>query len=160
MAIDLRDEAELSSGFTDNSQVFGAASDAALRPSVYLGLAIWAYISAKIEAAYETLDALLAINTQTGTSYTLALTDKNKVVEMNNASANTVTVPPNSDVAFEIGTRIDVVQYGAGTTTIVAGVGVTLRAEAGALTMSAQYAGAALYKRATDEWVVLGGLVP
>ena len=44
---------------------------------------------------------------QTGTAYTLVLADAFKLVAMNNAAANTLTVPPNSSVAFPIGTRID-----------------------------------------------------
>lgn len=99
-----------------------------------------------------------SINTQTGTSYTLVASDINKIVEMNNGSANTLTVPPNSSVEFPIGTRIDVVQYGAGTTTIAQGAGVTIRSKDSALDISGQYAGATLYKRGTDEWVLIGAL--
>ena len=97
------------------------------------------------------------INTQTS-SYTLVIGDKGDVVEMNNGSANNLTVPPNSSVAFATGTKIAVVQLGAGTTTIVAGTGVTLRSKASALGISAQYGRADLYKRGTDEWVVAGDL--
>ena len=48
----------------------------------------------------EPLGEVTAINTQTGTTYTLALADKGKIVEMNNASANTLTIPTNASVAF------------------------------------------------------------
>lgn len=103
-------------------------------------------------------DYRATINTRTA-SYTLILSDKNiKIVEMNVASANNLTVPPNSSVAFPIGTRIDVVQYGAGVTTIVAGAGVTIRS-AGTLVLDGQYAAATLYKRGTDEWVLIGRTV-
>lgn len=88
------------------------------------------------------------------TAYTLVLADAGGVVEMTNGSANTVTVPPNASVAFAVNTRIDVVQYGSGTTTIAAGAGVTLR---GDLEVPAQYAGVSLWKRGTNEWVVFGG---
>lgn len=94
-------------------------------------------------------------NTQTGTSYTLVLADAGKVVEMNNASANTLTVPPNSSVAFDIGTVIGVYRMGAGSTTVVQGSGVTVR-NVGSL--RAQYSEASLRKRATDEWVLAGDL--
>ena len=97
------------------------------------------------------------INTQTS-SYTLVIGDKGDVVEMNNGSANNLTVPPNSSVAFPTGTQITVIQLGAGATTIVAGSGVTLRSKASALGISAQYGRADLYKKATDEWVVAGDL--
>lgn len=98
------------------------------------------------------------VNTQTGTAYTLDITDKGKVVEMNNASANTLTVPPNADEAFAVKTRIDIVQYGAGQTTIAAGSGVTIRSKDSNLKISAQYGAASLYKRGTNEWVLIGDL--
>jgi hypothetical protein len=96
-------------------------------------------------------------NSQTGTSYTLVLADAGKVVEMTNSSANTLTIPPNSSVAFPVGTIIEVYQGGAGQTTIAAGSGVTLRAPDGAK-LAKQYASASLRKRATNEWVLAGSV--
>lgn len=58
-------------------------------------------------------------NVQTGTGYVLVLADAFKLVAMDNASTNTLEVPPNSSVAFPIGTRIDLSQDGAGQTTVV-----------------------------------------
>lgn len=91
-------------------------------------------------------------------SYTLVIGDAGKLVTMSNASANNLTVPPNSSVAFPTGTRIDVIQKGAGQTTIVAGSGVTLNAKGSALKLSGQYAGASLIKYAADTWFVVGDL--
>ena len=54
------------------------------------------------------------INEQTGTAYTLVGSDAGKLIKMTNAAANTLTVPPNSSVAFDIGVTINVVNYGAG----------------------------------------------
>lgn len=108
-------------------------------------------------AFVQTAVATSTINTQTA-SYTLVLTDAGKIIEMNVATANNLTVPLNSSVAFPIGTTIDIVQYGAGQTTIVATSGVTLRSADGLLNLSKQYSGASLYKRGTDEWVVIGDL--
>jgi hypothetical protein len=96
------------------------------------------------------------INTQTA-SYTGVLGDAGKTVEMNVASANNFTVPPNSSVAFATGTVLNVVQLGAGATTIVAGSGVTIRNRNG-LVLGGQYAVATLYKRGTNEWVAGGDL--
>jgi hypothetical protein len=95
-----------------------------------------------------------ALNTQTGTSYTLVLSDAKAIVEMNNAAANTLTIPPNSSVAFPLNTTLDIVQYGAGATSLVAGAGVTLR---GGLVSNGQYTGWSIYKRSDDEWVLTGG---
>jgi hypothetical protein len=101
-------------------------------------------------------------NGQTGTTYTLVLADAGKYVEMNNASANTLTVPPNSSVAFPVGTQVTVIQTGAGTTTIAPGAGVTINyyspTAAATRTLKAQWAAGTLIKRATDTWVLIGNL--
>lgn len=89
-------------------------------------------------------------------NYTLALVDNGTVVEVNMAGAGTVTVPPNSSVAFPIGTVIEVCRIGAGSVTLVAGSGVTLRNPNSGLALRAQYSTASIRKRATDEWVVSG----
>jgi hypothetical protein len=78
---------------------------------------------------------------------------------MNVASANNLTVPLNSSVAFAIGTEIQVLQYGAGQTTIVATGGVTLRSNQGFLKIGNQYTGITLVKVGTNEWYVIGNLV-
>lgn len=97
-------------------------------------------------------------NRQTA-SYTLVLGDAGKIVEMNVAGTNNnVTVPPNSSVAYPIGTEIFVTQYGSGQTSLVAGAGVTIRSDAGKLTIANQYKGACLLKVGTDEWYLIGSL--
>lgn len=103
------------------------------------------------------VEAPVSTNAQTGTSYTLVLTDAARVIEMNNASANTLTVPLNSSVAFPIGTVIDIFQIGAGQTTIAAPGGVTINATPG-LKLSGQWATATLIKRGTDTWLLTGSL--
>jgi len=100
------------------------------------------------------------LNTQTA-SYVLVAGDAGKIVEMNVATPNTCTVPPWSSVPFAYGanpTRIDIVQTGAGATTIVAGAGVTLLSANGYLILSGQYMSASLYCRALNTWVVCGAL--
>lgn len=98
------------------------------------------------------------INEQTGTTYTLVLTDRGKLVTLNNASAITLTVPPNSSVAFATGTVITISQLGAGTVTVAAGTGVTINSLDSNLDLSGQYAAAALHKTGTDTWLLVGSL--
>lgn len=98
----------------------------------------------------------LTLNTQTA-SYTLVLGDVSKQVEMNVASANNLTIPPNSSVAFPTGTTILVVQVGAGQTTLVAGSGVTVNSTPG-LKLRAQWSTATLVKRAENTWLAFGDL--
>jgi hypothetical protein len=75
-------------------------------------------------------DPGLVINAQTA-SYTLVLTDASKLVEMGVATANNLTIPLNSSVAFATGTQINILQTGAGQTTIVATGGVTVNGTPG-----------------------------
>lgn len=96
---------------------------------------------------------LVGINDQTGTSYTLVLGDAGKDVRCTNAAAITLTVPPNSSVAFPIGTMIPFSQGGAGAVTATAGAGVTVNAANGAAT-TAQYDARVLEKVGTDTWRV------
>lgn len=103
--------------------------------------------------------AMVAINAQTGTSYTAVLTDDGKLVTCSNASAITFTVPLNSSVAFGIGTQINLMQLGAGQVTITpATAGVTIRSAGSKLKTSAQYAVATIVKIDTDTWVAVGNL--
>lgn len=99
----------------------------------------------------------ISINTQTN-NYTLVLTDAFKLVEINSSSAVTVTIPINATVAFPIGTKINVSQYGTGQITIGLGVGVTLRSNGGKTKTSGQYAICTLIKRDTNEWYLYGDL--
>ena len=103
------------------------------------------------------LVAPLAINTQTG-SYTLVLADAGKAVLMNVGSANNLTIPPNSSVAFDVGTQIVITMIGAGVTTIVDGSGVTTNSKDNKAAIDGQYASVSLIKTATDTWLVTGAL--
>lgn len=96
------------------------------------------------------------LNAQTGTSYTLALTDVAKVVTLTNGSAITLTVPTNASVPFPIGTQILLYQGGAGNVTISSSA--TIRSDGAKLKLNAQYAVAGLLKLGTDEWVAFGNL--
>jgi len=97
-------------------------------------------------------------NTQTA-SYSLLLADRGKLIQMNVASANTLTVPLESSINFPIGSKIDVTQFGAGATTITAAVGVTIRSFSAFLKLAGQYAGCTLVKIGTNEWHCYGNLI-
>ena len=98
-----------------------------------------------------------AVNAQTGTTYTFVIGDAFKTVTSSNASAQTITIPPNSSVAFAVGDRIDVVMLGAGTTTVTGGSGVTVNGvSTGSGAISAQYAAVSCLKLATDTWLLMG----
>jgi hypothetical protein len=89
-------------------------------------------------------------------SFTLALTDANTRVRCNAAGAITVTVPLNATVAFPFGTAIDLWREGAGTVTVAAAGGVTIRSSGNRLNLASQYSWATLVKIATDTWALMG----
>lgn len=101
-------------------------------------------------------DPTLTQNAQTA-SYTLVLGDASKLIEMNVGTANTVGVPASGSVNYSVGTQINVLQVGAGQTTIQAAAGVTINSTPG-LKLRAQWSSATLIKRATDTWVAVGDL--
>ncbi len=92
--------------------------------------------------------------------HTAEQADVGKVVWMNSASANSFTVPPDSiSDPFILGQCLNVLQLGAGLTTIVAGSGVTIRVRSGlTLALAGQYALAGLYKLGANEWLAFGDL--
>ena len=100
----------------------------------------------------------LTLNAQTGTTYTLVLTDAQKLVTLSNAGSITATIPPNSSVAFTIGDQVNLMQLGAGQVTVAAGAGVTVSSQGTKLKLNGQYATATAVKVATDSWVLIGNL--
>lgn len=106
---------------------------------------------------FEPAGAYANFNAQTGTSYSLAGTDQGRLVTMNNASANTLTVTKQATVAWPARTRIDVGSLGAGQTTVVADTGVTILATPG-LKLRTQGSGGSLVRLASDSWWLTGDL--
>jgi len=94
-------------------------------------------------------------NFQVGTAYTLSLSDAGGVVDCDNGGAITITIPTNAAVALPINCRIDILQMGAGVVTANPTGGVTLHGDA---KTNGQYHAVTLWKRSTDEWVVIGGV--
>ena len=105
----------------------------------------------------------LTLNAQTAT-YTVVLTDnRNNLVTMSVAGANDFLIPTNASVAFPIGSVINVIQIGAGQTTIKAVTsGTTTISSTGASAIApklrAQYSAASCIKVATDTWYVVGDI--
>lgn len=99
------------------------------------------------------------INAQTGTTYTLALTDAGKMVTLSNASSIAVTVPTNASVAFPTGSEVYLAQIGAGAVTVAGDTGVTVNAPDSVLSFDPQHTQAKLVKVGTNTWqfTFLGG---
>jgi hypothetical protein len=104
----------------------------------------------------------LAFDAETA-SYTAVLANNSQIVTMDNASANTFSIPTNASVAFPIGTQINVLQIGAGQTTIQAVTSGTTTiqstgASAAAPKLRARYSAATCLKAGTDLWYVFGDI--
>lgn len=84
-------------------------------------------------------------------SHTLELADQDRVAAFNGTSAQTVTVPPNSSVAFPIGSVVYINRHNSGTLTLAAGAGVTLT-KTGSFGVNEE-----IYcrKRATNTWIIV-----
>ncbi len=99
--------------------------------------------------------ALLSQNAQTGAAYTLGAGDAGCGVTMASDAANTVTIPAGD--AIPVGAVINVVQTGAGATTVTGAAGVSVNgATAGSVTIAARWQGVSLWKVGADAWVASG----
>lgn len=101
----------------------------------------------------------LHINNQT-TNYILTQFDPSKLIVMDLAVANTVTIPNDSSVDFLIGARVYVLQAGVGQTTIAASLGVTINSQSNILSLANQYCMCELIKTAPNTWTLQGGIIP
>ena len=102
-----------------------------------------------------------SVNAQTGTTYTPVLGDAKQMVTLSNASAITVTIPPNSSVAYAVGSKIDFIAKGAGQVSFAQGSGVTIRsvgATATAPKLRVQYSAATCWYEGSDVWYIVGDI--
>jgi hypothetical protein len=109
-----------------------------------------------------TLNTSIATNAQTGTTYTLALSDNGKLVTLNNASAIAVTIPLNSSIALPVGAAIMMAAYGAGAVTISGAGGVTVVSggtTAASPVIRATYSSVAAIQTSANNWLVVGDLI-
>lgn len=91
-----------------------------------------------------------------GGDYTATLAAADNYLRFTSGSATNFTIPPNSAVAFPVGTEISGIQAGAGAVTLVAGSGVTLNAFGGDLTLAGAFSAFTLKKVGVNEWDVMG----
>lgn len=91
-------------------------------------------------------------------SYTLDdLTLIDNIIEVDSASATTVTIPPDSSLNLPVGSSLDVIQINTGEVTIAAGAGVTINSTPG-LKLRTQWSSCTLLKREANSWIVYGDL--
>lgn len=93
---------------------------------------------------------LITENTYTA-SHSFTLADRNKVVNMNNTSAATLTVEPDATTNFPVGSIIYVNRTNTGTVSLAAGAGVTL-SKTGSFAQNEEIY---IRKRAANTWMIV-----
>lgn len=126
---------------------------------------VTSYTDYRCPALYQGVEAALTdspwpvVASDGGTSVTLALADAGTYKRMTASVAVTVTVPPQSSVAWAANTEIHIVQAGDGGVTIQPGSGVTLNYLSTVDPILAGKGGPVTLKRvAADEWDLFGAL--
>ncbi len=115
-------------------------------------------LSGGVTSGTAVLRLKLEFDAETGTTYTLVAGNLNQLVTLNNASAITLTVPPN---VFSAGDVINIAQIGAGQVTLSQGAGVTINstgATATAPKLRARYSAASIICTASNTFLTVGDI--
>ena len=102
--------------------------------------------------------SIVAINTQSGTAITAALTDVGKLINFTSNTAVAFTIPAESSVAFAVGDQINIYQGGSATVTITPAATVEVRSSGAKLKTNDQFSVATCIKIDTNEWIAVGNL--
>ena len=124
----------------------------ATRPSFTSG-DVFTAVNANILAT-----SIVALNTQSGTAITAALTDVGKLISFTSGTAVAFTIPANATVAFSVGDQINIYQASTATVTITPAATVTVRSSGAKLKTKDQFSVATCIKIDTNEWIALGNL--
>jgi hypothetical protein len=100
------------------------------------------------------IDYETPVNTQSGTTYTFALSDARRITTATNASGKTFTIPPQTSVTWLANTILRVVNYGAGSLTIAGGSGVTVT---NSTTTFGPNEGGSIIRTGSNSWTVVSG---
>jgi hypothetical protein len=90
-------------------------------------------------------------NTQ-GQSYTIQISDNRKTIVINSNSFATISIPPDSQIDFPIGTTIDIINIGTNFFIVQGKETVQIRNEK---KIFRKNTGCTIYKRAENDWVVV-----
>jgi hypothetical protein len=102
--------------------------------------------------------AVITVNAQTGTAYTPGTAQVGQLTTLNNAAAQTITIPANATTPFAIGDQLNFMLLGTGTATFVAGGTAVIRSAGSRLKLTTQYAVCTVLKWDTDAWVMVGNV--
>lgn len=92
------------------------------------------------------------VKSDTGTTYNLVIGDSNNIVTLDNGSSVSVVIPADTSISYNIGTKITLINLGAGTVTVSITTD-TLNQNVGGLTL-AQYDKRTLTKVTAASWIL------
>jgi hypothetical protein len=113
-------------------------------------------VTSSIQTQINNKEPLFATINTVSTNYTLQLSDISGIVEVDTAA--TITVPEEGTTNFPIGTSIDIVNLSIGEVLISQDPGVLISSKDDASKITSQYSAATIYKRAANEWVLIGDI--
>lgn len=92
-------------------------------------------------------------------NYTLTRSDVGRTILMNASSANTITIPAFTSEAFGVGEKINIIQQGAGQTTISGeDASVVINSKNNMKKTEAQYGKVSIINVAQNSWILTGDL--
>jgi hypothetical protein len=149
--------------FLDSSDLSGylTASSASTTYLTQASASTTYLTQASASTTYLTATSPQTVLSAVTSNYTLALTDSNDFIPLNSSAPFTITVPADNTVNFPVGTRIDMVQLGAGQVTVAGqtnGAQTSLVRSTPGAKFRAQYSGATLVKISTNLWSLVGDL--
>ena len=101
--------------------------------------------------------SLILTDSKVGT-YTLELTDKNKMISISSNVSSLVVVPADTSVAFEYGTKVYVKRGGTGAVGVTGEGLVVIQSAQGLLNLKYQYSVATLLKNGANTWTLYGDI--
>lgn len=99
----------------------------------------------------------IPFNIQTA-SYSLVLSDNNKMIEGNTSSTILISIPEYTSQSFATGSQILISRIGTGTMSITSSTNVSILSAGGKLNLASQYSVATLINRGIDSWIFSGDI--
>ena len=139
------------SGFTGSVGYTGSPGV----PGLFAGMGYTGSGGAGYAGSTGGFNSVQPINVQTGTTYSLQLSDVGSVIELYNVAPITVTIPPDTALGVSVGQRIDVVQASLGSVFFVGGLNVVINVSGGVNYLNQLWSGASLLKTGANEWLLI-----
>jgi hypothetical protein len=156
-ATTLADDSVTNVKMADNSVSTSELVNSCITPAKLSASIVNPYGGLKVDSV-SGLSVETKIHPDITTSSTLGLSASNRIVGVNSATAITISVPADSTTNYDIGTNIVVYQKGAGQVTLSAAAGVTMLSNSSKVKLTGQYSSAALFKLASNSWLLGGDL--